>query len=219
MITLMIPSCYAATAYSVGCLWANGTEHAGDDFRQNASVAADAYGWLAGYSSYYSHEPTYSYLSSSRLGTSNAFFINSHANSSLIATAARNSSSYLTGICTAGDGTKTTNGIYTLAGVTKENIINTKEVSEINLLTEKTKFDNNKAKKIKEADTKGVLKTSNILDSNNCIKRSAITEKVLDYNEKYYYDFNTEELSYILTTYKTDDNITSDGNQIIIKLN
>lgn len=62
----------ASRAYSVGTKWPAGTYGAGSDFATNVKNAANAYGKLSGYSSYYNTNPTYSYMK----GNKARFFAN-----------------------------------------------------------------------------------------------------------------------------------------------
>lgn len=97
-------NCNAERAYSVGTKYATGLAGAGDDFTGLVDTAADAYGWLSGYTSYYSKEPTYTYLKGSRLGTSQIFFIAGHGAFDRISVAAKNTAEYRTGISMYSDG-------------------------------------------------------------------------------------------------------------------
>lgn len=123
-------------AYSVGSKWATGTAHAGDDFTKNVDVAADAYGWLSGYTSYYNYNPTYSYMSGSngsinRLGGSSVYFINGHANSQSILVAGSNTTNNRTGIHISNNGTTVSEGglTFKLAGLNGRNMNNTKLIT------------------------------------------------------------------------------------------
>lgn len=109
-------------AYSIGSKYGTGLEHAGDDFTQNVLNAANAYGRLSNVTSYYSTEPTYSYLTGNNaLGqrriASHIVFVNGHANPTLITTPSKNEANYRVGICTSYDGAKTTDGLFTFAGL------------------------------------------------------------------------------------------------------
>lgn len=98
-------NCYAASrAYSVGTKWPTGTYQAGSDFTTNVKNASNAYGWLEGYTSYYNTEPTYSYMKGSRLGSSQAYFINGHASATRIDVVSKDEDNYRTGISIYGDG-------------------------------------------------------------------------------------------------------------------
>jgi hypothetical protein len=102
---VLTTDCFAANAYSVGSKYASGVTGAGNDFTGLVATAADSYGWLSGYNSYYSYQPSYTYLkSTSRLGKSKVFFIAGHANPNLISTAAKDTDSYRTGISRYNDG-------------------------------------------------------------------------------------------------------------------
>lgn len=94
----------ASRAYSVGTKWPAGTYQAGSDFTVNVMNASNAYGWLDGYTSYYSTEPTYSYMKGSRLGTSQVYFINGHASPFRIDVVSKDENNYRTGISIYGDG-------------------------------------------------------------------------------------------------------------------
>lgn len=109
----IVTNCYAANkAYSVGSKWPTGTYGAGSDFTTNVKNASNAYGWLDGYTSYYNTEPTYSYMKGSRLGSSQAYFINGHASATHIDVVSKDESNYRTGITISGDG----NGICDSSG-------------------------------------------------------------------------------------------------------
>ncbi len=124
-------NCMAANnAYSVGCQYASGVEGEGTTSVPQTKTAANAYGWLSGYNSYYSLKPTYSYLkSTSRLGGSRVFFIAGHANQNLISVAAQDSDAYRTGISRYADGYVDYDAVYnkkyTYAGLTSRNMSNT----------------------------------------------------------------------------------------------
>ncbi|MDD4036208.1 MAG: hypothetical protein PHS45_02675 [Bacilli bacterium] len=119
MMTLLFifgfaPNVFAATAYSVGTLYAPGTNHAGDDFRQNVTNARNAYALISDISSYYNHQPTYTYVNSTtRLGNSRVFFINGHSNNLYITLGYANTTEGRTGVSiytngwTSGSGYKT----------------------------------------------------------------------------------------------------------------
>ena len=73
-----------AYAYSVGCLQSNG-----DDFKTNAIAAANIFGTISNFYSYYNDEPTYSYLNgnnpkSIKRIASEIVFLNAHANATLM---------------------------------------------------------------------------------------------------------------------------------------
>lgn len=114
-------------AYSIGSKYGTGLDHAGDDFTQNVLTAANAYGRLSNVTSYYRTEPTYSYLTGNNaLGqrriASHIVFVNGHANATLIMTPAKNEADYRVGICTGYDGARTTDGLYTFAGLNSVNM-------------------------------------------------------------------------------------------------
>lgn len=97
---LFIPNVYASTlAYSVGSKYASTIDSNQSDFTENVKNAAEGYyphSTLT--ASYYSTNPTYSYLNGTKLGGSRVFFINGHANSSSILTASKDSTEYRTGL-------------------------------------------------------------------------------------------------------------------------
>ena len=67
-------------AYSVGSLW-----DSGDDFTTNIKTAADIYGTISGYRSYYSTKPTFDYFmgknaAGDRRVASDIVFLNGHGN-------------------------------------------------------------------------------------------------------------------------------------------
>ncbi|MDE6141879.1 MAG: hypothetical protein K2G03_04680, partial [Bacilli bacterium] len=122
----------ANRAYSVGSKYAQGVEKAGSDFTQNVLTAADAYGWLSGYTSYYSNEPNYDYMKGSRLGSSQVYFINGHSNDEAIYVAAKNTDEYRTGISTGKDGLVQIDELkakYKLAGLSGRDMKNTKLIT------------------------------------------------------------------------------------------
>lgn len=107
-------------AYSIGCKVGTGLDDAGDDYTQNVLNAANAYGKLSNVTSYYSTEPTYSYLTGNNaLGerriASHIVFVNGHASSMLILVPAKNETNYRVGIWTGYDGV--TAAQYTFAGL------------------------------------------------------------------------------------------------------
>lgn len=117
----------AQYAYSIGSKVPTGLNHAGDDFTPNVLTAANAYGWLSNVSSYYSTQPTYSYLTGNNLGgtrllASHIIFLNGHSNSSLIETAGRNEANYRVGVCTLTNGTTSSDGQYRFAGLQSINM-------------------------------------------------------------------------------------------------
>lgn len=86
---LFIPNVYASTlAYSVVSKYVSTIDSNQSDFTENVKNTAEGY---YPHSSYYSTNPTYSYLNGSKLGGSRVFFINGHANSSSILTASKDS--------------------------------------------------------------------------------------------------------------------------------
>lgn len=126
--SLFLANCNAATAYSVGGKFASGTGHDGDDFTQNVLTAANAYGWISDITSYYNNYPTESYLqSASRFGGSRAFFINSHANSSLMVIGSKNETAYRTGIHK--EGNLCTADRYNLVGMRGRNFNSTNVIT------------------------------------------------------------------------------------------
>lgn len=71
-------------AYSIGTLYTDGS-----DFTNNVKVAADIYGTISGFRSYYENTPTYDYLTGNNANgvprlASEIVFLNGHANSSAI---------------------------------------------------------------------------------------------------------------------------------------
>lgn len=131
--TLSVDVCYAAKAYSVGTKYAAGLEHAGDDFTGLVAKASNAYGWLSGYSSYYSYQPTYSYVNStSRLGGSSVFFIAGHGSPTNISLGAKDSTEYRTGITAFSSGTTLYDGnnkAFKYAGLQGRNMSTTKLIT------------------------------------------------------------------------------------------
>lgn len=122
----------ASRAYSVGSKYAKGVEKEGSDFTQNVLTAADAYGWLSGYTSYYSNEPTYNYMKGSRLGSSEVYFINGHSNDEAIYVAAKNTDEHRSGITTGKNGEIHIDELkakYTLAGLSGRDMKNTKLIT------------------------------------------------------------------------------------------
>lgn len=122
-------------AYSVGTKYAAGLDHAGDDFTPNVLEAANAYGWLKNYTSFYSLKPDYAYMNNSNyLGGSSVYFINGHATPLFIDVAAFNSANYKTGITTYSSGTTTTDG-FKYAGLDGRNMSKTKLISFVGCKT------------------------------------------------------------------------------------
>lgn len=126
IIVLLLSSTVRASeyAYSIGANFDSACGMSGD-FTQNVKYAASSYGRRADItSSFYSTEPTYSYMRGlnsngyRRIG-SRIVFINGHANPNEIVAVAHNNSTYKTGICTGSD---TTAGGYTFAGLQSTNM-------------------------------------------------------------------------------------------------
>lgn len=119
---------FAATAYSIGSLFASGTGYNGDDFRQNAINARNAYAMITDISSYYNTDTNYSYISSTaRLGGSRVFFMNGHANNLLIISGSRNTTEYKTGISIYSNGW--TSGGFKTAGLNGRNMSSTRLIT------------------------------------------------------------------------------------------
>ena len=84
-------------------------------------------------------------------------------------------------------------------------------------------FENEKVSKLLEKDSnlfkKSKLQTNqvDVLDVNKKIKISSLNGNVIESSELYYYDYNTQELKYILKTVKNINGLyDADGIEIII---
>lgn len=97
---LTTPNVLASTsAFSVGSKYASTIDPTQSDFTQNVINAAQGYyphSTLT--ASYYTNNPTYSYLNGTKVGGSRVFFINGHAGPTSIYTAAKDSTEYRTGL-------------------------------------------------------------------------------------------------------------------------
>lgn len=97
---LTTPNVLASTsAFSVGSKYASTIDSTQSDFTQNVINAAQGYyphSTLT--ASYYTNNPTYSYLNGTKVGGSKVFFINGHAGPTSIYTAAKDSTEYRTGL-------------------------------------------------------------------------------------------------------------------------
>ena len=131
----LISHCQASTAYSVGSKWPQGVPKAGSDFTQNVLTAADTYGWLANYSSYYNNQADYNYIKSTRLGNSQIYFINGHGGPDHVETVYKNTNNYRTGISIYNNGVTSTdeyNQTWTFAGLNGRDMKNTKLITFVN---------------------------------------------------------------------------------------
>ena len=142
LLMILSTTCQALSyGYSVGCKFASGIPHAGDDFKTNVANAANAYGWISNLDSYYNYEPTYSYMSGkndagvNRLGGSKVFFINGHANPEVIICGSRNSSSYLTGVSIYNNGYTITESDNGLTATYKTAGLNSRSMSGTSIIT------------------------------------------------------------------------------------
>lgn len=109
----------------------------------------------------------------------------------------------------------------TLAGILKDNI-DTININENNIKAKRDNFNNNKVTEVKnkQKENANLKKLSIELDENNAIKKSAlaIDSNVKNISEKYYYDYNTKELKYILGVIMKDIYGTFDGEALEITL-
>ena len=100
---------------------------------------------------------------------------------------------------------KVTN-IY-LGGVRKENIDNVNKVDMGNIKTKISNFEENKAVIVKSKIEKFYKKTP-ILNIDNSLSKLNLSDNVIDFEEYYRYDFNTNKLSYIVDiTEEIENNI------------
>lgn len=100
---------------------------------------------------------------------------------------------------------KVTN-IY-LGGVRKENIDNVNKVDMENIKTKISNFEENKAVIVKSKIEKFYKKTP-ILNIDNSLSKLNLSDNVIDFEEYYRYDFNTNKLSYIVDiTEEIENNI------------
>lgn len=107
---LTTPNVLASTsAFSVGSKYASTIDSTQSDFTENVINAAQGYyPHTTLTASYYTNNPTYSYLNGTKVGGSRVFFINGHARADAIFTAAKDSTEYRTGL-----GLSSANPIYT----------------------------------------------------------------------------------------------------------
>ena len=110
-----------------------------------------------------------------------------------------------------------------LGGVTIDNLDNVKTNVKTLLNNKISLFENEKVSKLLEKDSnlfkKSKLQTNqvDVLDVNKKIKISSLNGNVIESSELYYYDYNTQELKYILKTVKNINGLyDADGIEIII---
>lgn len=103
-----------------------------------------------------------------------------------------------------------------LAGVRKDNLDKINTTDNQKLIETANDFKGNKKEKaLLKKDKQKIFNTKNILDDDNTIKKSALPDDVISYNESFLFDYNTNKLKYrFLTTVKFGE-----GHSIEIDLN
>ena len=105
-----------------------------------------------------------------------------------------------------------------LAGIKKSNLANIKSIDNTKKIQQISKFENNiKETKIFEKNSE-FFKTNNTLKKDKTISTNNFNDKVKESKEKYFYDYNTQELSYqLMLTIEEDDGVF-EGQVIEIKI-
>jgi hypothetical protein len=107
-----------------------------------------------------------------------------------------------------------------LAGVQESNINNVDLASNDSLLQKVNEFEKESKSNIIYKKAKNIfnvaneLSSSNILTKDNGVNINAISSDIKDYEEKYFYDYNTKELSYQLIMIVEEENYTFEGEMI-----
>lgn len=110
-----------------------------------------------------------------------------------------------------------------LGGVTIDNLLNTKLDLKNSLNNRINLFENEKVNRLLEQNSTLFNRSDlqnkevNVLDDNKNIKIFSLAGNVIELDELYYYDYNTQELKYILKTVKNVNGLyDADGIEIII---
>lgn len=99
----------------------------------------------------------------------------------------------------------------TLAGVKKTNTNNVLSISASKLSEKIFNFESEEKEKVLINKKHDIFNTQNVLTKEKKIDKSQLKENIEEFNEKYYYDYNTNKLSYMLTTYVETPNQTTTG--------
>lgn len=99
----------------------------------------------------------------------------------------------------------------TLAGVKKTNTNNVLSISASKLSEKIFNFESEGKEKVLINKKHDIFNTQNVLTKEKKIDKSQLKENIEEFNEKYYYDYNTNKLSYMLTTYVETPNQTTTG--------
>ena len=106
-----------------------------------------------------------------------------------------------------------------LAGVKKDNIKNIYSSDEKNLIKIVNEFETNKKKEMeKNTDIKSIVKTEEYLDKDNTINSDSLRDDIKLLGEKYFFDYNNNNIEYQLLYTRTFGDLTSDGELIRMKL-
>ena len=98
-----------------------------------------------------------------------------------------------------------------LAGVKEANTINVSNVTTSTLTKKVSNFELTEKEEAVVSKNSNIFNTQNILTEEKSIDETQLNENIKEHNEKYYYDYNTKELSYMLTTYIETPNQTIEG--------
>lgn len=99
----------------------------------------------------------------------------------------------------------------TLGGIKKQNIKNIENVKAETLSKKISEFESNKKEKV-------LLSTSKVLNKNNTINKSSLSDNTISYTERYYYDFNESKLYYILDQSEKIETTYLDGDRFKIEI-
>ncbi len=84
-----------------------------------------------------------------------------------------------------------------LAGVKKDNLDTIKSIDNKKLIQIVNNFKGiEKEKALLEKDKQNIFKSGDILNNDNTIKKSALPDDVISYNESFSFDYNTQKLKY-----------------------
>ena len=84
-----------------------------------------------------------------------------------------------------------------LANVKKDNLDTTKSIDNKKLIQIVNNFKGiEKEKALLEKDKQNIFKSGDILNDDNTIKKSALPDDVISYNESFIFDYNTQKLKY-----------------------
>ncbi len=98
------------------------------------------------------------------------------------------------------------------AGVKKNNIKNIGLVNNEKLIDKVNNFERNeKSEKIMASNDSNIFKSRSILTNDYSLDKKMLKENIIKANEKYFYDYNSNELKYNIDFFETDGNIVYDG--------